>query len=159
MASSEALSPDAAGAAPDAAGAAPDAAGAAALLDALLPDGAAADRVLVHALLPDGAPADRVLVHALLRLAQAELLALDLASATVAAEGDRLVVCCALAGPTPSVSLSSMRALQAYSPARVGEVRAAMRGGRMSLVVDVCDAAARAGTAELERALADVCLV
>jgi hypothetical protein len=29
----------------------------------------------------------------------------------------------------------------------------------MSLVVDVCDAAARAGTAELERALADVCLV
>ena len=144
MASSEALSPDAAGAAPDAAGAAPDAAGAAALLDALL---------------PAGAPADRVLVHALLRLAQAELLALDLASTTVAAEGGSLVVCCALAGPTPSVSLSSMRALQAYSPARVGEVRAAMRGGRMSLVVDVCDAAARAGTAELERALADVCLL
>jgi hypothetical protein len=144
MASSEASSPAGAGAAPDAAGAAPDAAGAAALLDALL---------------PAGAPADRVLVHALLRLAQAELLALDLASTTVAAEGGSLVVCCALAGPTPSVSLSSMRALQAYSPARVGEVRAAMRGGRMSLVVDVRDAAARAGTAELERALADVCLL
>ena len=113
----------------------------------------------LDAVLPDCPAADRVLVHALLRLAQAELLALDLASATVAVEGDRLVVCCALAGPTPSVSLSSMRALQAYSPARVGEVRAAMRGGRMSLVVDVCDAAARAGTAELERALADVCLL
>ncbi len=62
-----------------------------------------------------------------------------------------------MAGPTPSVSLSSMRVLQAYIPARIGDVCAAMRDCRMSIVVDVCDAAARTGTAELERALADVC--
>ena len=43
--------------------------------------------VRLDTVLPDCAAADRVLVHSLLRLAQAELLAMDLASTTVAAEG------------------------------------------------------------------------
>ncbi len=58
----------------------------------------------LDAVLPDCPAADRVLVHALLRLAQAELLVMDLASTTVTVEGGRLVVCCALAGGLPHVA-------------------------------------------------------
>ena len=81
-----------------------------------------------EAVLQKCADADKILVENLLRLAQTELLVLNLAS----------------------VSLSSMRALQAYSPARVGEVRTIMQEGSMLLVLDVCDSSVRMGTTELE---------
>ena len=93
---------------------------------------------------------DKVLVENLLRLAQAELSVLNLASTTIVAEGKKTVVRCALTGPTPSVSLSNMRALQAYSPARVVEVRIALQEGSMMLVFDVCDSSVRMSTTELE---------
>jgi hypothetical protein len=80
------------------------------------------------AVLQKCADADKILVENLLRLAQTELLVLNLAS----------------------VSLSSMRALQAYSPARVGEVRTIMQEGSMLLVLDVCGSSVRMGTTELE---------
>ena len=93
---------------------------------------------------------DKVLVENLLRLAQAELSVLNLASTTIVTEGEKPVVRCALTGPTPSVSLSTMRALQAYSPARVAEVRIVLQEGNMMLVFDVFDASVRMSTTELE---------
>jgi hypothetical protein len=94
--------------------------------------------------------ADRVLVENVLRLAQAELVVINLASTTVAVESRRTVLKCALTGPTPSVSLSSMRSLQAYSPARVLEVRTTLHDGSMLLVLEISDANTRLSTAELE---------
>lgn len=94
--------------------------------------------------------ADRVLVDNMLRVAQAELVVLNLASTTVAAEGRKLVLRCAMTGPTPGVSLSSMRSLQAYSPARVIEVRAALHEGSMFLVVELSDSLTRVSMTELE---------
>ena len=93
---------------------------------------------------------DKVLVENLLRLAQAELSVLNLASTTIVTEGKKTVVRCALTGPTASVSLSNMRALQAYSPARVVEVRVALQEGSMMVVFDVCDSSQRMSTTELE---------
>jgi hypothetical protein len=82
--------------------------------------------------------------------AQAELSVLNLASTTIVSECKKTVVRCALTGPTPSVSLSNMRALQAYSLARVVEVRIALQEGSMMLVFDVCDSSVRMSTTELE---------
>jgi hypothetical protein len=81
---------------------------------------------------------------------QAELCILNLASTTIVIEGKKIVVRCALTGPTPSVSLSNMRALQNYSPARVAEVRVVMHDGSANLVLDVCDCTAKMTTTELE---------
>jgi hypothetical protein len=103
------------------------------------------DSVLNHC-----SESDKVLVENLLRLAQVELSVLNLASATIVTEGKKTVVRCALTGPTPSESLSNMRALQAYSPARVAEVRIALQEGSMMLVFDVCDSSVRMSTTELE---------
>jgi hypothetical protein len=102
------------------------------------------------AVLQNCADADKILVENLLRLAQTELLVLNLASTTIVTEAHKIIVRCALTGPTPSVSLSSMRALQAYSPARVGEVRTILQEGNLLLVLDVCDSSVRMGTTELE---------
>ena len=93
---------------------------------------------------------DRVLVENLLHLAQTELLVLNLASTTIVHEQQKLVIHCCLTGPAPSVCLTSMRALQAYSPARVGEVRIVLQEGSMHLVIDVCDPSVRMGATELE---------
>ena len=93
---------------------------------------------------------DRILIENLLRLAQAELLVLNLASTIVLTEGHKTVLRCALTGPSPSVSLTSMRSLQAYSPARVAEVRTVLLEGALHIVLDVCDVATRIGTTELE---------
>jgi hypothetical protein len=94
--------------------------------------------------------ADRLLVENVLRLAQAELVVLNLASTTVAIDGRRIVLKCALTGPAPAVSLSSMRSLQAYSPARILEIRVAMHDTSMQLVIDISDATSRISTSELE---------
>ena len=96
------------------------------------------------------ADSDKVLVENLLRLAQAELCVLNLASTTVVTEGKKTTVRCVLTGPTPSVSLSNMRALQAYSPARVLEVRTTMQEGSMTLVLEISDSNVRMSTTELE---------
>lgn len=94
--------------------------------------------------------ADRTIVENVLRLAQVELTVLNLASTTVAVEGRKITLKCALTGPTQTVSLSSMRSLQAYSPARVLEIRAVLADGSMLLVIDLSDATARISTSELE---------
>jgi len=93
---------------------------------------------------------DRMLVNNLLQLAQAELVVLNLASAVVTVEPRKLMVKCALTGPTPSVSLSFMRSLQAYSPARVVEVRTTLHEGSMLLVLEISDANTRISASELE---------
>ena len=94
--------------------------------------------------------ADRVLVENVLRLAQVELVVLNLASTTVALEGRKMVLKCALTGPSPCVSLSSMRSLQAYSPARIVEVKAVVHDGNMLIVLEITDPNTRISTTELE---------
>ena len=96
------------------------------------------------------AESDKVLVENLLRLAQAELCVLNLASTTIVTEGKKTVVLCVLTGPTPSVSLNSMRALQAYSPARVLEVRCVLQEGSLILVLEINDPSVRMSTTELD---------
>ncbi len=94
--------------------------------------------------------ADRVLVENVLRLAQVELVVLNLASTTVTVEGRKVVLKCALTGPNPCLSLSSMRSLQAYSPARIVEIKAVVHDGNMLIVLEIADANARISATELE---------
>ena len=72
------------------------------------------------------APEDRVLVENILLVAQAELEILNLASTTVVLSDCVIRISCTLAGPSPLVSLSTMRSVQAYSPARVRDLRAVL---------------------------------
>ena len=55
-----------------------------------------------------------------------------------------------MTGPSPSVSLSSMRNLQAYSPARVLDLRTMLHEGHMFLLIDLSDSLTRISTTELE---------
>jgi hypothetical protein len=96
------------------------------------------------------APEDRVLVENLLLVAQAELEILNLASTTVVASESIVRVSCALAGPSPLVALSNMRCVQAYSPARVRDVRAVLQENRLLLVIDVHDRNARVTASEID---------
>jgi hypothetical protein len=59
-------------------------------------------------------------------------------------------VSCALAGPSPLVALSNMRCVQAYSPARVRDVRAVLQENRLLLVIDVHDRNARVTASEID---------
>ena len=93
---------------------------------------------------------DRVLVENILLVAQAELEMLNLASATVVVGENALRISCSLAGPSPVVSLTNMRSLQSYSPARVRNVRAMLSENRLLLVIDVHDANSRVTASEIE---------
>jgi len=92
--------------------------------------------------------ADRTLVENI--LAQAELVVLNLASTIVLIEGRKIILKCTLTGPTPTLSLSSMRSLQAYSPARVLEVKAMGHDGSLLLVIEISDGTCRVSVSELE---------
>ena len=95
-------------------------------------------------------PEDRVLVKNILFVAQAELEILNLASTTVVVSESIVRVSCALAGPSPLVALSNMRCVQAYSPARVRDVRAVLQENRLLLVIDVHDRNARVTASEID---------
>lgn len=94
--------------------------------------------------------ADQMIVENVLRLAQAELVFLNLASTTVSVEGRKLLLKCALTGPKAGVAMSSMQSLQNYSPARVLDIRAELDKGSMFLVIELSDAASRIAVSELE---------
>lgn len=94
--------------------------------------------------------AEQVVVENVLRLAQAELAVLNLASTTVSVEGRKLVLKSALTGPQAGVSLSSMQSLQSYSPARVLDVRAVLDSGTLFLVIELSDSTCRMSTTEFE---------
>lgn len=95
-------------------------------------------------------PEDRVLVENILLVAQAELEILNLASTTVVISEGAVRVSCTLVGPSPLVALSSMRTVQAYSPARVRDVRAVLHENRLLLVIDVHDRNARVTASEID---------
>jgi hypothetical protein len=95
-------------------------------------------------------PEDRVLVENILLVAQAEFEILNLAITTVVASEIIVRVSCALAGPSPLVALSNMRCVQAYSPARVRDVRAVLQENRLLLVIDVHDRNARVTASEID---------
>lgn len=94
--------------------------------------------------------AERMIVENVLRLAQAELAVLNLASTTLHVEGKKLVLKCALTGPTAGVALSSLQSLQNYSPARVLELRVVLDQGVLFLVIELSDASSRISTSEFE---------
>ena len=96
------------------------------------------------------APEDRVLVENVLLVAQAELEILNLASTSAVPADGGIRVTCALAGPSPLVSLSAMRSVQAYSPARVRDLRAVLQDSRLVLVIDVHDRLARVTASEVD---------
>jgi hypothetical protein len=75
---------------------------------------------------------------------------LNLASTTVVASESIVRVSCALAGPSPLVALSNMRCVQAYSPARVRDVRAVLQENRLLLIIDVHDRNARVTASEID---------
>ena len=75
---------------------------------------------------------------------------LNLASTIVLIEGRKIILKCTLTGPTPTLSLSSMRSLQAYSPARVLEVKAMGHDGSLLLVIEISDGTCRVSVSELE---------
>jgi len=79
--------------------------------------------------------ADRILVENVLRVAQAERVVLNLASTTICIEGRKLTLKCVLTGPSSIVFLSTMRSLQAYSPARVLDLSTTLHDGNMFLVI------------------------
>jgi hypothetical protein len=93
---------------------------------------------------------DRMLVDNVLRVAQAELNTLNLASATLCIEGRKLTIKCILTGPSPSVSLSTMRSIQAYSPARILDLRTLLHDNNMYFVIELSDSLTRICTTELE---------
>ena len=96
------------------------------------------------------APEDRVLVENILLVAQAELEILNLASTTVVLSDGVIRISCTLAGPSPLVSLSTMRSVQAYSPARVRDLRAVLQDNRLLLVIYVHDRLARVTASEVD---------
>jgi len=96
------------------------------------------------------APEDRILVENVLLVAQAELEILNLASTTVVLSDGVIRVSCTLAGPSPLVSLSTMRTVQAYSPARVRDLRAVLQDNRLLLVIDIHDRLARVTASEVD---------
>jgi hypothetical protein len=106
------------------------------------------------------APEDRVLVENILLVAQAELEILNLPSTTVVTSDGVVRVSCALAGPSPIVFLSTMCSVQAYSPARVRDMRCApdnllllvinVHDNRLLLVIDVHDRLARVTVSEVD---------
>ena len=94
--------------------------------------------------------AEQLLVENVLRLAQAELGVLNLASTSVVLDGSKLVLKSVMTGPTPSISLSSMQSLQAYSPASIIDLRAALHDGCMHLVMELGDSTSRISATELQ---------
>lgn len=103
-----------------------------------------------EAVLAPLAPDDRVLVENILLVAQAELEILNLASTLVVLADSVIRVTCTLAGPSPLVSLSTMRSIQAYSPARVRDLRAVLQDNRLVLVIDVHDRLTRVTASEVD---------
>lgn len=94
--------------------------------------------------------AERIIVENVLRVAQAELMVLNLSASTLCIEGRKIIIKSPLTGPSPSVSLSSMRSVQAYSPARVLEIRSMLQDGHILLVIELSDSVTRISTTELE---------
>ena len=65
---------------------------------------------------------DRVLVENILLIAQAELATLNLPSTTIGILNNKTIISCTLVGADARIGLESMRAIQAYSPARILDV-------------------------------------
>ncbi len=75
---------------------------------------------------------------------------LNLASTIVLIEGLKIILKCTLTGPTQTLSLSSMRSLQAYSPAHVLEVKAMGHDGSLLLVIEISDGTCRVSVSDSE---------
>lgn len=95
-------------------------------------------------------PDDKVLIENILLLAQTELEALNLASTTITSEPGKVLIKCALAGNEGRVSLSSMRNIQNFSPARISDIRAQLLANTLYLQLDIADANTRITCTELD---------
>ena len=95
-------------------------------------------------------PEDKVLIENILLLAQTELEALNLAGTTITCRDSKVFIKCALAGNDARISLSAMRNIQNFSPARIVEVRAQVLANTLYLYLDIADANTRITCSELE---------
>ena len=87
--------------------------------------------------------ADRTLVENLMLVAQAEIESLNLTTASVNtvpqthAQHMSITVC--MSGPKQVISLSQLRAIQNYSPARVAELKVQLNANNQMLVFEITD--------------------
>lgn len=94
--------------------------------------------------------ADRVLCENILMVAQAEIDVLNLASTVVVLNGPTITLACTVQGQEPSISLAQLRAIQAYSPARVRDAHASLRSGMLVLCIEIADSTTRVTTTDTE---------
>lgn len=93
---------------------------------------------------------DKVLIENILLLAQLELEVLNLASTTITSEAGKVLIKCALAGNEARISLTSMRNIQNFSPARILDVKAQMLANTLYLQLEISDANTRLTCVELD---------
>lgn len=93
---------------------------------------------------------DRVMVENILLVAQTEINTLNLASTTIVVDKARITARCAFTGPEPQVTLSQLRAIETYSPARVSDIRVSLNNGILNLTVVICDSSCRITSSQTE---------
>jgi hypothetical protein len=96
------------------------------------------------------AEAERVVLENILLVAQSEINTLNLASTTVVVDKQRITAQCAFTGPDPQVTLSQLRAIETYSPARILDLRVCLHNGAMHFSVIICDSSYRITSSQTE---------
>ena len=96
------------------------------------------------------AESERVLVENILMVAQAEIQTLNLAGTIITAKDTAVTLQCVVTGQNPSISLKQMRDIQAYSPARVTDVRVAGSDTNIVLIIVLNDSTKRVTVEDTE---------
>ena len=93
---------------------------------------------------------DRLVVENILLVAQTEINTLNLASTTLVIDKHRITARCAFTGPEPRVTLSQLRAIETYSPARVADIHVSLSNGMLHLVIVISDSTCRITSSQTE---------
>lgn len=93
---------------------------------------------------------DRMLCENVLMVAQAEIEVLNLASTVFTVVGSTISMTCTVQGQEASVSLSQLRAIQAYSPARVRDITVVLHGSTLVLKILIADSTTRVTASDTE---------
>ena len=75
---------------------------------------------------------------------------MNLASTTITSESGKVLVKCALAGSEAKISLTSMRNIQNFSPARILDVKAQLAANTLYLQLEITDTHTRLTCVELD---------
>ena len=93
---------------------------------------------------------DRLVVENILLVAQTEINTLNLASTTLVIDKHRITARCAFTGPEPRVTLSQLRAIETYSPARVADIHVSLSNGMLNLIIIISDSTHRITSSQTE---------